>query len=117
MSNNDIDITKQISPKVIATIQQGDQYYLPFIIENDSSSISPEDIDDIRIKVGNVIKKFSSNELLYENDTWLFPITQKNSLNWKGPVKCQIQYKKNNNIITSEEYTIYVKTSMFNDEF
>lgn len=117
MSNLDIDITKQFSPKIITTIQQGDQYYLPFTIENDSTIISPENIEDIRIKIGNVIKKFSLGELLFEDNNWLFPITQKNSLSWKGPVKCQAQYKQNNNIITSDIYEIYIKTSMFNDEF
>ena len=102
---------------IIAVIHQGDQYYLPITITNDNILITPDNIDDIRIKVGGVIKKYSNNTLLFENETWLFPITQKNSLKWKGPTDCQIQYKQNDNIITSDIYTIIVDSSMFDDEF
>lgn len=101
----------------IAAIHQGDQYYLPFKITNDTVLITPENIDDIRIKVGEIIKKYSSNELSFNYPNWLYPITQKNSLKWKGQIDCQIQYKQNNNIITSDIYKIVVNISMFNDEF
>lgn len=105
------------SPSIIAVIHQGDEYYLPFSITNNNISITPDNIEDIRIKVGNSIKKYSDGSLLYDNNMWLFPILQKNSLRWEGPIECQIQYKQNNAIITSDIYTIFVNKSMFNDEF
>lgn len=102
---------------VIAAIHQGDQYYLPFYIENDSAPITPNDIDDIRIKIDNIVKVYSKGGLLYEDNIWLFPISQKNSLEWKGPLECQIQFKQGDNIITSKKYIIQVYASIFNSEF
>lgn len=112
-----MQLNKNTVPKVIAVIHQGDQYYLPFSIENDSDIVTPNDIDDVRIRIGNIIKVFSKGELLYEDNMWLFPILQKNSLNWQGPIDCQLQFKQGNNIITSDKYTILVDLSMFKDEF
>lgn len=114
-----MSLNKNTAPNVIAVIHQGDQYYLPFQVENDSNPITPNDVDDVRIKIGNVVKVYSKGGLLYEyeNDTWLFPIFQKNSLNWQGPMECQLQFKQGDNVITSNKYTILVDSSMFKDEF
>lgn len=108
---------KNTIPNVIGIIHQGDQYYLPISIENNSIFITPNDIDDLRIKIGNIVKVFSKGELLYEDNNWLFPILQKNSLNWRGPIECSVQLKQGNNIITSDKYTILVDLSTFKDEF
>ena len=108
---------KNTASNIIGVIHQGDQYYLPFYIENDSNPITPNDIDDVRIKVGNIIKVYSKGGLLYDNNIWLFPIVQKNSLKWQGPIDCQLQFKQGDTIITSKKYTIQVDPSSFTDEF
>lgn len=59
-------------------IQQGDEYALPIVIKMNDASVSPSDIDDLRIQVGEYLKSYVDGELTYDDELeqWLFPMTE-----------------------------------------
>lgn len=101
----------------IAIIQQGAQYYLPFKISHNGVITSPENVDDVKIKVAGLEKRFSKCELEYSDDMWLFPICQEFSLKLAGIVSCQVSIRCGDNIYPSKTYTILVNASIILDGF
>jgi len=103
--------------KIISVIKQGDQYYLPFFIKDHGVEVTPDNSDDIRIKVGKIVKTLSSGDLVFINGRFLFPITQEQSLSWKGDVRCQAQRKIGDDVRGTDVYSICVQPSIFTDLF
>lgn len=78
----------------MSTIYQADQYYIPFVVEQDGKSITPADVDGVRIALGGVIKSWPDGDLLFVDGEWLFRLEAKNSQTMLGDVPCQIEVKK-----------------------
>lgn len=53
----------------------GDQYAIGVELTTDSGALLPEDVTDVWLKVGNIIKKYSEGEITY-NQMWLCPLTE-----------------------------------------
>lgn len=101
----------------IAVLQQGAQYYLPFKIKHDGEITSPQNVDDIKIKIGSLTKQLTKNELEYADGYWLFPIRQEFTLSLNADVKCQASILRGDNVYPSKTYEIHVDMSIIKDGF
>lgn len=103
--------------KTVAVIQQGAQYFLPFRIRQKGVVISPENTDDVKIKVNDVSKRYLDGGLSYSGGAYLFPLTQEDTLSYPDDVKCQVAVKRGDNVYPSPTYKIQVGRSIFGEEF
>lgn len=55
-------------------MQKGDQYSVPFKIKMGGEYVTPNNCDDLKIKLGEHTKTFSEGTLTYSNDAWQFPL-------------------------------------------
>lgn len=70
---------------------QGATYNLPFYLTFNKSWVAPADIEDIEFYFSDIIKKYSTNEILYEdNGKYIVNITEEDTL--------KISYKKKHNL-------------------
>ena len=108
---------------MIKPIQQGDQFYLPIVIKQDGVVITTENADDVKIKVGSVLKKYSEGQLTYgQYDTdkyaWLYPLTQEQTLSWNGAtVSIQAQIKQGTNVFGSDTESVPIDYSIIQEEW
>lgn len=120
----------------ITAIQQGDQFFLPVIIKEGETEITPDNVDDVRIKIGSFLDSLSSGELAYgqidnpdynaaTNNTvpeqifvWLFPITQERSLSLnQGEVGMQVAFKRGSTIRKSKDAKVWIDSSIITEEW
>ena len=100
---------------ILFVITRGEQYAVEIVIKNDEDVITPNNCDDVKIKLGNLEKKYSDNEIFYEDGRWLFPLTQEQTLamNLKR-VNLQAQYKSGSNIFSTDIYAVQIKDTVIN---
>lgn len=74
-------------------MMQGDSYSIGInILNNAGSPVTPADVRDVEITIGSIIKKYSANQLQYTDGVWLFPVSQKETLNiMPGVVEAQVR--------------------------
>lgn len=101
----------------IAVIQQGAQYYLPFRIRQNGTVLSPDNVDDVKIKVGDVTKQFSKGELTYTGETWMYQLKQEYTMRLVNDAKVQVSVRIGNNIYPSPLFKIHIGTSIIKDGF
>lgn len=104
----------------MATIIQGEQYAVEFVLTNGEVDITPDNSDDVKIKIGNIEKAYSDGSLSYDSvaECWLFPITQEQTLEWSSlSVPVQAQYKTGSVVISTEKQTIKVSPSIIRSVF
>jgi len=102
----------------ITNIIQGEQYAIEITLQADGVPVTPENADDVKIKIGTVEKTYSKGEITYENEHWLFPITQEDSLSFKSStVKAQAQYKIGSNVFSTGLYDVDVYSSIIRSKF
>lgn len=85
----------------MATVIQGEQYAIEIVVTADNTPITPTNCDDIKIKLGDTIRKYSAGELMFEDNAWLFPLTQEQTLRMSGVLPLQVQYKVGDNIFST----------------
>lgn len=62
-------------------MMQGDSYSLAVkIVNNAGSAVTPEDVTDVEITIGRIPKSLSKGQIQFENDLWMYPISQGESL-------------------------------------
>lgn len=102
----------------IAVIQQGAQYYLPFKIHIDGDLVTPDNSDDVIIQIGGQSKKASADELEFSDEHWLYPLTQKFTMNLQPDgTKCQISVKRGIFVYPSTVRRIGVDSSIIKELF
>lgn len=100
----------------VTVIQQGDQYAIEVIVKLGDTVISPQNCDDMKIKLGNFLKEYSKGELLFSNGIWYFPMTQEMSLSFRGGMTTlQAQVKSGEEIHGTPVYPVTVDTSMIQE--
>ena len=74
---------------------QGDSYKLRVeILSPDQTALTPEDLEDVEITIGSLIRTYSAGGITYENGEWLIPLTQKETFKLPVPrVKVQVRVK------------------------
>lgn len=87
-------------------IYQGDQYSIPFTIRRRDEIISPEDITDVVIAIGDLARSYKDGDLSYSEGKWFFPIYKQETLKMPEDVSYQIQLHFGKDIIHSKEYPI-----------
>jgi hypothetical protein len=102
------------------SIQQGDQYIIPFKVKNDKSVVTPEKVDDVRIKVGGITKSLVDETLVYDPETecWEFPLTQEQTRAIKsGMVSYQVGVKVGGEIVYSRVGNLQVNDSIIQEDW
>lgn len=95
-------------------IQKGEQYIIPIKIKQGSQVVTPADVTDVRIQVGEYLKEYSKDEISFNIDTqeWEFPLTQEMTVSsYELTVPVQVGIKDNNNIFYSATDMIFLGES------
>jgi len=101
-------------------IIKGESYTVPFVIKNDGVPVTNNDVDGVRIRLGNQIAYYPDGTLEFnpEDSTWDFPMTQKNTYSIIGKtIDYQVQVKINGDIHSSKETKIKIEETMFKTEW
>lgn len=82
-------------------MMQGDSYHLGFTVKNNAGSIvTPEDVLDVEITVGHLIKTYRKGQIVYGEERWYFPLSQTETFGyWPKAVKAQIRVRWKNGIV------------------
>ena len=64
-------------------MMQGDAYYLGIrILNNAGNPVTPDDVKDIEISIGHLIKTYRNAEIVYEGGFWLYPLSQEETFGY-----------------------------------
>ena len=104
----------------MASIIQCEQYAVEIIISNGETTITPENCDDLKIKLANIEKTVGNGELTYDRDrgAWLFPLTQSQTLSFcDNQISAQAQYLSGQNVFSTAMTKIQVDKSIIRTTF
>ena len=76
-------------------MMQGDSYNLAIRIDNNAGNpVTPGDVIDVEITIGDICKTYRNGQLNYSNGLWLFPINQRETFGANpGAPKSQVRVK------------------------
>lgn len=82
-------------------MMQGDAYSIGFTVLNNAGSVvTPDDVIDVEISIGHLVKRYSTGAVTYYDGRWFFPITQSETYDyWPKAVKSQIRVKWKNGVV------------------
>lgn len=74
-------------------MMQGDAYRLGFtVLNNAKTPVTPDNVLDVEITIGHLRKTYRNAQIVFNNNRWLFPITQEETFSyWPKTVKAQIR--------------------------
>lgn len=62
-------------------MMRGDAYEIAITLKDEQNhAITDEDVAEVEIALGDLIKTYSSGEVVYDDGKWLFPVTQGETL-------------------------------------
>lgn len=96
-------------------IHKGEQFIVPVEVKIDDTSVAPEDIDGLRIQIGDRLCEWPDGELEYDSDNavWNYPLTEEQSMTmYAGQRKAQISVKIGDAILNTDVFNIDVKDSI-----
>ena len=102
------------------TIIKGASYSVAFRLKDNGTLITPETVQGVRIALGNQIATYPDGSLTFnsEDNTWRFPMSQKNTLSIQGmEMDYQAQIKIGNEIFPSKQQKIKMEETMFRKEW
>lgn len=78
-------------------MMQGDQYNIPIEILAEDGATDPTLFQDVEIVFGSLVKTMAKEQISYdaEGKVFLFPLSQKESMNMPQKVKVQVRVKLN----------------------
>lgn len=82
-------------------MMQGDSYNLGIrVLNNAGNPVTPDDIKNIEITIGNLTKSYLNAQLIYADGLWLFPLSQQETFGYRpSSMKAQIRVLWKNGII------------------
>lgn len=97
------------------SIISGEQYPIGFILRQRSTVFTPENIEEVRAKLGKFSASYPNGDLTFRNGVWQFPMTQEMSYAFKnGTVDFQVQGKTSGgNIFSTKATKIAVDPTIF----
>lgn len=104
----------------MTSIVKGDKYILPIKILQGTTPLTPTDVTDVRIQIGNVLKTYSKSELTFDtvNNEWQFPLTQEQTFAFADTMeKLQVGVKIGQDITYSTTHTINVNDNIIIKEW
>ena len=96
-------------------MMQGDSYSLGFrILNNARNPITPDDVKDVEICIGHLIKSYRKLELAYSDGRWLFPLSQQETFRyWPSSVKAQVRVMWKNGVLEGKPvYGVRIEESI-----
>ena len=101
----------------IAVIQQGAQYYLPFKISLNGTVTSPQNVDDLWIKLDDKTWKYSDGSLRYSGQNWIVPLKQVWTMGRSNKIAMQASIKRGDDVFPSDVYPVKVAKSSIQELF
>lgn len=82
-------------------MMQGDSYNLGIrVLNNAGNPVTPEDIEDLEITIGNIRKTYLNAQLTFTDGVWMFPLSQKETFGCLPTApKAQVRVKWANGVI------------------
>ena len=82
-------------------MMQGDSYNLGIrILNNAGNPVTPEDIRDLEITIGQLSKTYLGAQVTFSEGMWLFPLSQKETFGYlPSAVKAQVRILWANGVI------------------
>ena len=82
-------------------MMQGDSYNLGIkILNNAGSPVTPDDIRDVEITIGNLSKSYLGASLTYSDGLWMFPLDQEETFRyWPSSLKAQVRVVWANGVV------------------
>ena len=101
------------------TLHQGDQYVIPVEIKNATGVITPDDVDDVRIQIGDELRQYSDGGLTFdaENKKWLFYITEEKTRTFTGSINMQVGILVGTDIVYSSVQKIKLERSIIRKDW
>lgn len=101
-------------------VVKGDAYILPIKIMQGTSPLTPSDVTDVRIQVGDILKTYSKNEITFDTTTneWNYPLTQKQTYEFSDNfTKVQVGVKIGTDIKYSFTQSININENIIQKEW
>ena len=82
-------------------MMQLDSCLLGFTLRSSGGSLlTPTDLTDVEIALGNLVKSWRRQELQFADGKWFFPLSQQeSSAFWPGHLRCQVRVLWNNGVV------------------
>ena len=96
-------------------MMQGDSYNLGInILNNAGQPVTPDDIKDVEITIGNLRKTYLNAQVTFRDGVWLFPLSQEETFRyWPTSVKAQVRVVWANGVIEGKPlYGIRINESI-----
>lgn len=96
-------------------MMQGDSYNLGInILNNAGQPVTPNDIKDVEITIGNLRKTYLNAQVTYHDGVWMFPLSQEETFRyWPASVKAQVRVVWANGVIEGKPlYGIRINESI-----
>ena len=96
-------------------IVSGEQYPIGFVLKQGTTVYTPDNIQQVRAKLGKFSASYPDGNLVYRNGVWQFPLTQEMSYQLKnGKADFQVQGKTSGgNIFSTKIAQIAVDPTIF----
>ena len=96
-------------------MMQGDACYLGIrILNNAGFPVSPEDVVDVEITIGHLVRTWRGEELVWQDGMWFFPMTQEETQEyWPAAVKAQVRIHWANGVVEGKPiYGVRIEESI-----
>lgn len=95
-------------------IHQKDQYTITMQVKQGNTIITDENVDEMTIKVGELEKSLSKEEIYYdsEHDLWCYKLEKSQTDNMTMFLFVQVQFKIGENIFNSDVEKIDMRSSI-----
>lgn len=94
-------------------IYQGDQYYVPVKIKMGEETLTPNNVDGVKIAFGGAVQEHPGELTFDGTEFWLFHLSQNLSMSLTGKAPMQVEITKGNTIQHSAIKTVDVSGSLF----
>lgn len=101
-------------------IHRGDQYALPFTIETLAGAITPDMIDDVRVKLGPYVGTYQQGTVLWDEQSqvWYIPLSQQLTRVLRaGPQRFSVGVRIENKIVYCDEQSIPLTDNQDEEEW
>ena len=93
-------------------VYQADQYYKPYTIRRNGEIVTPDNVNDVAIAIGDEEQRYSKGTLKFYQGKWLFHLTSDKTKNMRGLQKSQVEVLVENNIVHSKIIGVKIAPTM-----
>lgn len=95
-------------------IYQADQYVIPFTIKHNNKIVTINDITNVKIAVGDIVRSYTEGNLAFDSTTsaWMFYVSKSETAKISGVVETQVEVEMTSEIYHSAIISTNVAKSM-----